>query len=405
MAVLLVITWFTGARLLNEGLHAHIYDFGNEALRAVQAWENHGFFSMGGMYPWGRGYFDAASFPQTIYRSKTPLALLPLWLGYRLVGESGFHLFKLYWSLAVVLLMGLLLAAIATSCFASRRVGDRQLVFASTYAIAITNEALLRYCLVDEPQYLGLFLHLLGVFLLLKWLRGPTARAAGLRGVIGVFFLASWTYPILGGINAVIAMGLKRLRPDRRLRWALGAIGLASLLGPVLYFLQRWTVSAMFPDRLVGQRLPTRMGFTPDNNFHDGVFDALNFLFWQKSGETLESSGVAPSHAIEHYAVWILGMVLFVLCLSRIRRDRQLLLILSAGQMWLFIPLFHQTLSQHPWIYGLLFTPTVVLGWVGAPTLLLPHRPGDSFPAFVMVGVAVLIWAIQLRFFLVNYLG
>lgn len=55
VAVLLVITWFTGSRLLNEGLHAHIYDFGNEALRAVQAWENHGFFSMGGMYPWGRG--------------------------------------------------------------------------------------------------------------------------------------------------------------------------------------------------------------------------------------------------------------------------------------------------------------------------------------------------------------
>lgn len=298
------------------------------------------------------------------------------------MGESGFHLFKLYWSLAVVLLIGLLLAAIAESCFASRRARDRQLVFAATYAITITNEALLRYCLVDEPQYLGLLLHLLGVFLLLRWLRGPAAWAEGLRGVTAAFFLASWIYPILGGVNAAVAMGLQRLRPDHRLRRALGAIGFAALLGPLLYFLQRWAVSAMFPDRLIGQRLP-----------------------WQKSGESMESSGVALSNVIKHDAVWVLGMVLFVVCLSRIRRDRQLLLVLSAGQMWLFIPLFHQTLSQHPWIYGILFTPTVVLGWVGASTLLPPHRPGDSFPALVLVGVAVMIWAVQLRFFLVNYLG
>jgi hypothetical protein len=229
---LLIVTYFTFSRLLNEGLHAHIYDFGNEALRAVQAWENHGFLSMGGMYPWGRGYHDANHFPESIYRSKTPLHLLPLWAGYRLVGESGYHLFKLYWSLAVVILVALLLATIATACFASLRAGNRQLIFGVTYSIAITNEALLRYCLVDEPQYLGLLLHLAGVVLLLNWLRRPVHSSGGLRTVAGTFFLASWTYPILGGINWMTVMGLDRLRLDRRLHAGLRSVVLASILGP-----------------------------------------------------------------------------------------------------------------------------------------------------------------------------
>ena len=401
---LLVITYFTFTRLLHENLHSHIFDFGNEALRAVQAWENHGFFSMGGMYPWGRQYHDADHFPETIYRSKTPLALLPLWLGYRLFGAASFHLFKLYWSLTVVLLVGLLLATIATACFASRRRGDRQVVFLAAYSITITNEALLRYCLIDEPQVLGLFLHLLSLVLLLRWLRGK-ATAAGLRWVGGASLLSAWTYPMLGGINALVALALRGLRPDRRLRRGLRVLGLTGLLGPLLYFGQRVLVSAMFPSRLVGQRLPTRMGFTSSIDQHRGVFDALHFLFWQKSGETMADSRVALPHGIEHAAVWVLGMVLFALCLARVRGNRQILLILAAAQLWLFIPLFNQTMSVHPWIYGVLFVPSVVLGWVGGPMTLLHRGPDDRFAPCVLMGLAVLIWAIQLRFFLVSYLG
>ncbi len=404
VVALLVITYFTFTRLLHEGLHSHIFDFGNESLRAVQAWENHGFLSMGGMYPWGRQYHDADHFPETIYRSKTPLALLPLWLGYRLFGSASFHLFKLYWSLTVVLLVGLLLAAIATACFASRRRGDRQVVFLATYSITITNEALLRYFLIDEPQVLGLFLHLLSLVLLLSWLRG-TATAGRLRWVGCASFLSSWTYPILGGINALVALALRGLRPDRRLRRGLLVIGLTGLLGPVLYFSQRAIVSAMFPSRLVGQRLPTRMGFTSSIDHHHGVFDALHFLFWQKSGQSMAESRVVLSHGIEHAAVWVIGMVLFTLCLARVRGDRQILLILAAAQLWLFIPLFNQTMSMHPWIYGVLFAPSVVLGWVGAPVTLLHQGPDDRLVPCVLMGLAVLVWAIQLRFFLVNYLS
>lgn len=404
VAALLLITSFTFTRLLHESLHSHIFDFGNEALRAVQAWENHGFFSMGGMYPWGRQYHDADHFPETIYRSKTPLALLPLWLGYRLFGSASFHLFKLYWSLAVVLLVGLLLGALATACFASRSRGDRQVVFLAAYSITITNEALLRYCLIDEPQTLGLVLHLLALVLLLHWLRGK-ATAAGLRWVGLASFFSSWTYPILGGINAVVALALRGLRPDRRLRRGLKVIGLTALLGPLLYFGQRAIVSAMFRSRLSGQRLPTRMGFTNSIDEHHGVLDALHFLFWQKSGQSMADSRVVLSHGIEHAAVWVIGMGLFVLCLARIRGDRQILLILAAAQLWLFIPLFNQTVSVHPWIYGVLFAPSVVLGWVGAPVTLLPRGPGDRFAPCLLIGLAVLIWAIQLRFFLVNYLS
>jgi len=402
---LLVVTYFTFSRLLNEGLHAHIYDFGNEALRAVQAWENHGFLAMGGMYPWGRTYYEANHFPEIIYRSKTPLHLLPLWAGYRLFGESAYHLFKLYWSLAIVILIALLLATIATACFASIRAGNRQLVFGVTYSIAITNEALLRYCLVDEPQYLGLLLHLAGVVLLLGWIRQPFHAVGRLRSAAGTFFLASWTYPILGGINWLTLMGLSRLRLGKRLRKGLRSILIASILGPILYFLQRFIASAMFPGRLLGQSLPTRMGFTPDKIFHNGVFDALEFLIWQKSGLNMEESGVALSHALEHYGIWVIGLCLFVLCLARSCGNRQLLLILAAGEMWLFIPLFHQTLSQHPWIYGILFMPSVVLGWVGGLALLLPKRKINLFAPSILASLGVLIWAIQLRFFLANYLA
>jgi hypothetical protein len=52
-AVLLGITWLTFSRLLGEGIADHVYLFGRETLRAVQAWENHGFFAMAGFFPLG----------------------------------------------------------------------------------------------------------------------------------------------------------------------------------------------------------------------------------------------------------------------------------------------------------------------------------------------------------------
>ena len=71
--------------------------------------------------------------------------------------------------------------------------------------------------------------------------------------------------------------------------------------------------------------------------------------------------------------------------------------------MWLFVPLLHQSLAQHAWIYAIHFVPTVVLGWVGGLCLLLPRRSGDLFAPVALVGLGALIWVIQIRFFLVNY--
>jgi hypothetical protein len=81
-AVLLGITWITFSRLLSEGIADHVYLFGRETLRAVQAWENHGFFAMAGFFPLGGAYFGANTFPSQIYQSyppTLPVALLA-WL-------------------------------------------------------------------------------------------------------------------------------------------------------------------------------------------------------------------------------------------------------------------------------------------------------------------------------------
>jgi hypothetical protein len=84
-------------------------------------------------------------------------------------------------------------------------------------------------------------------------------------------------------------------------------------------------------------------------------------------------------------------------------RHKQLTLILAAVQMWLFVPLLHQSLAQHAWIYATHFMPSVVLGWIGGLSLLLPRRSGDLFGPVAMVGLGSLIWVIQIRFFLANY--
>ena len=94
-ALLLGITWITFSRLLGEGITDHVYLFGRETLRAVQAWENHGFFALAGFFPLGGTYFGANTFPSQIYQSYPPLYLLPYWLGYHLFGEAGFPLFKI----------------------------------------------------------------------------------------------------------------------------------------------------------------------------------------------------------------------------------------------------------------------------------------------------------------------
>jgi hypothetical protein len=146
------------------------------------------------------------------------------------------------------------------------------------------------------------------------------------------------------------------------------------------------------------------MGLTHSLDYHDGVFDALEFLYWQKSGATPLSTRVAIPQIVEHYAIWIIGVVLFVFCLARLLdTHKQLTLILAAAQMWLFVPLLHQSLAQHAWIYAIHFMPTVVLGWIGGLSLLLPRRSGDLFGPVALVGLGSLIWVIQIRFFLVNY--
>ena len=57
--VLPIITLFSYWRLIDQGLADHLFDFGTEGLNAVQAWENHGFWSMAGMFPWDMGYVPA----------------------------------------------------------------------------------------------------------------------------------------------------------------------------------------------------------------------------------------------------------------------------------------------------------------------------------------------------------
>ncbi len=176
MFALIAITAFTDWRLIDTGLAEHLFDFGQEALNAVRAWEDHGFWSMAGMFSWGQGYLPPEVTPEKIYQSKTPLHLLHLWAAFKVFGLAGFPSFKLIFSLAVVSLNGFLLGSLAKLCFCLK--GDNgqssippNLVFLCTYALTISNEAMLRFCLVDEPDYLGLTFWLATVVVLGNWLK------------------------------------------------------------------------------------------------------------------------------------------------------------------------------------------------------------------------------------------
>ena len=56
----------------------------------------------------------------------------------------------------------------------------------------------MRYVLIDEPDYLGLLLLLLGVVMLRCWWLQSARSATRPWGLWLVWLLASWTYPILG---------------------------------------------------------------------------------------------------------------------------------------------------------------------------------------------------------------
>jgi hypothetical protein len=173
-----------------------------------------------------------------------------------------------------------------------------------------------------------------------------------------------------------------------------------------LYWIQRIVANLSFPTGLTGSSLFGRMGLTPDTtNHHHGVLDSLGLFIWQKSGSTALTSQMALSQVLEHAAIWIVGVILFAIVLVQLQGGRrQLLLILAAAQLWLFIPLLHQSVAAHDWIYAIHFVPTVVLGWVGAFACLMPHRKGEVFAHWMLGFVGMLIWSIQLRFFLVAYL-
>jgi hypothetical protein len=140
-------------------------------------------------------------------------------------------------------------------------------------------------------------------------------------------------------------------------------------------------------------------------NHHD-VLDGLRLSIWQKSGSTALSSGMAISQVLEHAAIWILGVILFALVLTRLQAGRrQLVLILAAGQLWLFLPLLHQSVAFHDWIYAIHFAPTVILAWMGPFAVLMPQAKGEVFSPWMLGFVGMLIWSIQMRFFLVAYLS
>lgn len=407
IGLLAAITWLTFTRLLAQHVGNHVYDWGSETLRAVQAWENHGFFQMAGFFPLGATYFPPDQFPPTLYQSYPPLYLLPYWLGYKLFGgEAGFPAVKISLAFLFLIALGLVLGRIASLCFADRGRGSRQLVFVVAYAITITNEAALRFTIIDEPDYLGLLLMLLGVALLGEWWsrrhppgRWPVAAA-------WAFLLAAWVYPILGALLFLSSLALGRLRLEAELLKGLRTISLTAMVGMALYWIQRLIANVVFPQGLQGSSLFDRMGLTASTSEHQGVLDSLQFLVFQMSRATIESSGLPARHLLEHAAIWILGVVLFAIAFLRSHgRRRQLLMILAAAQLWLFIPLLHQSLSQHSWIYGIHFLPTVVLGWVGGLTTLLPRRPGTLITPWLLGFFGLLIWAIQLRYYLVAYLG
>ena len=147
-----------------------------------------------------------------------------------------------------------------------------------------------------------------------------------------------------------------------------------------------------------------RMGMTGSLDAHDGVFDALDFIYDQRSGGipwSLKNSQIY----IEHCAVWILGILFFFIILASLKRlDKQALLALPASGSWLLIPLLTQSLAQHGWVYGINFMPAIVLGWIGALTNILPGKQSAIFGTTMVGFVPLLLWAIQLRWFMVLYL-
>jgi hypothetical protein len=197
------------------------------------------------------------------------------------------------------------------------------------------------------------------------------------------FLLAAWVYPTLGALLFLSSLALGRLRLEADLLKGLRTISLTAMVGMALYWIQRLIANVVFPQGLQGSSLFARMGLTASTSEHQGVLDSLQFLIFQMSRATIESSGLPARHLLEHAAIWIL----------------------AAAQLWLFIPLLHQSLSQHSWIYGIHFLPTVVLGWVGGLTTLLPRRQGSLITPWLLGFFGLLIWAIQLSYYLVAYLG
>jgi len=415
---ILLITTFTYWRLIDSHLFAHLFDFGTEGLNSVQAWVNHGFWSMLGLFPWGKGYFPAGVAPDQIYQSKTPLHLFPLWAGYLLTGSQGFPSFKVAYSLALASCNGLLLAGIACRCFPLQGHNwqspiPRSLLVVCTYAITISNEAMLRFCMIDEPDYLGLTFWLATVLALAVW-TGPASEGAhsaeddqggrpGLAMALG--FLTAWIYPILGVVNLITLFLLQLFPLASRLRRGLRSLIPSALMGIGLYWIQRSIANLLIPQKLFGSKLIDRMGLTASMEQHDGVLDAFNFIFDQRSGgipEHLRKSQIYD----EHSAVWIIGLVLFILVLAKLPgNQRKALLVLAAGPSWLLIPLLFQSISQHGWVYAIHFMPSLVLGWIGALTTLLPGHRTTLFAPGMLGFLSLLIWAIQLRWFLVAYLG
>ncbi|MBC8168197.1 MAG: hypothetical protein H8E93_00390 [Synechococcus sp.] len=426
----LVLTAMTDWRLIDSGLSDHLFDFGDEALNAVRAWDDHGFWSMAGLFPWG-GYIPPETTPTAIYQSKTPVHLLHLWAAFKLVGLEGFTNFKLVYSLMVVSLNGVLLGCIAKLCFPLR--GPHwvspipgNLVFLSTYAITISNEAMLRFCLVDEPDYLGMTFWLATIVALGHWLKRYDPKETNERDnnyteqdqastgisqlknpkvAIGLGFMSSWIYPILGVIN-LIALFLLQLFPvTKPLQKGIRALMPGALAGIALYWIHRVIAKQIIPEKLIGSELMYRMGLTTNIEGHDGIFDAIDFLYDQRSGgipSFLRNSQIR----IEHIAIWILGFNLFFIVFAKLKGiNRQSLLVLSAGSSWLFVPLLTQSLAMHGWVYGIHFMPSVVLGWVGGCTTVFPGRQSQVFGPGTLGFCALLIWVIQMRWFLVAYLS
>ena len=403
-----LITVFTYWRLVDQGIYEHLFDYGKEALHAVQAWENHGFWSMAGMFSWGQGYIDANTEPTQLYQSKTPIHLLHLWGAYKLVGSSGYPLFKLVYSLTIASINGLLLGAIALLCFKNITQGIKggiykELIVISTYAITISNESVLRFCMIDEPDHLSITAWLATIASLGWWLQKSEFRLIP-KFTIALGFLTSWIYPIFGVTNVITLFTLQLFKIEKRFKNALRLLIPGSVAGIVLYWIQRLIAKAIIPEKLYGSKLMDRMGMTGSLEAHDGLFDALDFIYDQRSGGIpgfLKNSQIY----IEHCAVWILGIILFFIVLARIRGiDKQILLALAAGSSWLFVPLLSQSLAQHGWVYGINFMPTVVLGWIGALTCVLPGKRSAIFGPMMLGFVPLLIWAIQLRWFMALYL-